>query len=125
MRASRAYSVYNRAAGARKLTSVARPAVVRHVLPLARGPRRPHVRRRRRPRAHCGQPGGQRARLGSRTLEEVPLEEVAELIRRIHRASGTSEAAALKRALLDAYALVRLTARADEYLGLALDVAEL
>lgn len=55
----------------------------------------------------------------------MPLEEVAELIRRIHRASGTSEAAALKRALLDAYALVRLTARADEYLGLALDVAEL
>jgi hypothetical protein len=53
--------------------------------------------------------------LGPRTLEEVPLDEIAELMRRL----GTSDEAALKRGVLQAYGLVRLTQRADEYLGLA------
>jgi hypothetical protein len=61
--------------------------------------------------------------LGPRALEEVPLDEIAELVRRM-RAAGTGSATELKRAVLDAYGLVRLTTRADEYLGLALGLAD-
>ena len=57
--------------------------------------------------------------LGSRTLDEVPLDEVAELMRRLTEA-GASD---LKRAVLDTYGLVRLTGRADEYLERAIELA--
>jgi hypothetical protein len=50
--------------------------------------------------------------LGPRALDEVPLREVAELMRRL-RAAGATE---LPRAVLDAYGLVRMTAKAEEYL---------
>jgi hypothetical protein len=50
--------------------------------------------------------------LGPRTLDEVPLREVAELMRRL-RAAGLGE---LPRAVLDAYGLVRMTAKAEDYL---------
>ena len=50
--------------------------------------------------------------LGPRTLEEVPLDEVAELMRRLH-SGGASD---LKRGVLDTYGLIRLTGRADDYL---------
>jgi hypothetical protein len=53
--------------------------------------------------------------LGPRTLDEVPLGEVAELMRRL-RAAGATE---LPRAVLDTYGLVRMTAKADEYLRYA------
>jgi ketosteroid isomerase-like protein len=53
--------------------------------------------------------------LGPRTLEEVPLDEVAELMRRL-RDGGASD---LKRAVLDTYGLVRLTARAEQFLEAA------
>jgi hypothetical protein len=53
--------------------------------------------------------------LGPRTLDEVPLREVAELMRRL-RAAGATE---LPRAVLDAYGLVRMTAKAEEYLAYA------
>jgi hypothetical protein len=61
--------------------------------------------------------------LGPRTLEEVPLDEIAELMRGLAAARGLSGATELKRAVLSAYGLVRLTARADEYLGLAVELA--
>jgi len=57
--------------------------------------------------------------LGPRTLDEVPLDEVAELMERL-TAAGAND---LKRAVLDTYGLVRLTGRADEYLELAIELA--
>jgi hypothetical protein len=126
IRASRAYGIYNRAAGGKKLTSAARAPLAsaaywlsrerkivlapRDDIPwqeddVLRAPDTPAVRVRK---------------LGPRTLEEVPLDEVAELMRRL----GLSDDAALKRAVLSAYGLVRLTARADEYLALALGLRD-
>jgi hypothetical protein len=57
--------------------------------------------------------------LGPRTLEEVPLDEVAALMRLLREAGAHD----LKRAVLDAYGLVRLTTRADQYLERALAAA--
>jgi hypothetical protein len=53
--------------------------------------------------------------LGPRALDEVPLGEVGELMRRL-REAGAGE---LKRAVLDAYGLVRMTGKAEEYLMVA------
>jgi hypothetical protein len=112
--ADRAYALYNRASGGKKLTTTARAPLSSSVHWLAREqkvvfadevirlPDQPAVRVRA---------------LGARTLEEVPLDEVAELMRRL-RDSGHSE---LKRAVLSTYGLVRLTQRADEYLTSALE----
>jgi dethiobiotin synthetase len=129
MTATRAYSLYNRGAGGRKLTSAARAplssalnwlaregkvALVREAdVPwqgddVVRMPDHPEVRVRE---------------LGPRELIEVPLDEIAELMRRLRAAHGVGDPTGLKRAVLSAYGLVRLTARADEYLGLALDLA--
>lgn len=107
--ASRAYALYNRASGGRKLTSIARAplssslhwlAQERKVLlgddGVVRMPDQPAVRVRE---------------LGDRTLEEVPLDEIAELMRRLGPAHDP------KRAVLNAYGLIRLTQRADEYLN--------
>jgi hypothetical protein len=49
----------------------------------------------------------------------VPLDEIAELMRRLRDGHGVHGEAELKRAVLSTYGLVRLTTRADEYLGLA------
>ena len=120
--AGRAFGLYTRAAGGRKLTGAAKAPLtgsawrlkIQERLEIARegavtiedddvlrpaGGRTVHVRE-----------------LGPRTLEEVPLEEVAELMLRL-REAGAGD---LKRAVLDAYGLVRLTARADAYLERAL-----
>jgi hypothetical protein len=59
--------------------------------------------------------------LGPRTLDEVPLNEVAELMRRL-RAAGATE---LPRAVLDTYGLVRMTAKAEDYLARAEELAAL
>jgi len=59
--------------------------------------------------------------LGTRTLTEVPLEEIAELMVRLRGLSPTGEID-LKRAVLDTYGLARMTARADEYLESALEL---
>jgi dethiobiotin synthetase len=130
MRATRAYALYNRASGGRKLTSVARAPLSSAAYWLSREnkvvltpeseipwqgddllrlPDTPAVRVRE---------------LGPRVLEEVPLDEIAELIRRIRAARGVADPSELKRAVLSEYGLVRLTARADEYLTLAIDLAE-
>jgi hypothetical protein len=125
MRASRAFALYNRASGGKKLTTVARVPLASAVhwlaqerkivltkeqdIPwqgddLVRAPDSPAVRVRE---------------LGPRTLEEVPLDEIAELMRRIRAARGISGENDLKRAVLSTYGLIRMTAKADEYLGLA------
>jgi hypothetical protein len=128
MRASRAYALYNRASGGKKLTSVARAPLSSAVYWLAqeqrlvltpkdeipwqdddliRLPRTPAVKVRE---------------LGPRTLEEVPLDEIAELISRLRAARGIGDDTEMKRAILSAYGLMRLTSRADEYLRLALQL---
>ena len=125
MLASRAYALYNRASGGKKLTSIARAplssaiywlAQERKVL-LTRADEIPWqeedmVRLPDAPEVHVRE-------LGPRTLEEVPLDEIAELMRRQRAGDG----AAAKRAVLEAYGLKRLTTRADAYLELAVGLA--
>jgi dethiobiotin synthetase len=114
MLATRAYTLYNRASGGKKLTTIARAPLSSAIHWLAqerkvtfedevvRLPDQPAVRVRE---------------LGDRVLEEVPLDEVAELMRRL----GLQDPDQLKRAVLTAYGLVRLTQRADEYLNAAIE----
>ena len=127
--ATRAYSLYNKAAGGRKLTSAARAPLSSALHWLAREGKITLVRE-----ADVPWQGDDVARmpdhpevrvreLGPRELIEVPLDEIAELMRRLRAAHGVADPTGLKREVLNAYGLVRLTARADEYLGLALDLA--
>ena len=114
MVATRAYTLYNRASGGKKLTTTARAplssalhwlAQERKVVledDVVRLPDQPAVRVRE---------------LGDRVLEEVPLDEVAELMGRL----GLQDPDQLKRAVLGAYGLIRLTQRADEYLNAAIE----
>ena len=129
MTATRAYSLYNKASGGRKLTSAARAPLSSAMYWLAREGKITLVRE-----ADVPWQGDDVARmpdhpevrvreLGPRELIEVPLDEIAELMRRLRAAQGVGDAMGLKRAVLSSYGLVRLTARADEYLGLALDLA--
>lgn len=129
MRASRAYALYNRASGGRKLTSVARAPLSSAVYWLAQEHRLVLTRSEDIPWQDDDlirlpdSPAVKVRELGPRTLEEVPLDEIAELAGRLRAAGAPDDPAELKRALLSAYGLTRLTARADEYLGLALDLA--
>lgn len=119
--AGRAFGLYTRAAGGKKLTGAAKA-------PLTGAAWRLKVQGR----LEIGREGATTIEnddvlrpaggatvhvreLGPRTLEEVPLDEVAELMRRLE-AGGPLAPDDLKRAVLDAYGLIRLTARADEYL---------
>lgn len=125
MRATRAFALYNRASGGKKLTTAARVPLSSAVHWLAqerkivlikedeipwqeddvvRAPDTPAVRVRE---------------LGPRTLEEVPLDEIAELMRRIRSARGIAGENDLKRAVLSTYGLIRMTAKAEDYLGRA------
>jgi hypothetical protein len=130
MTASRAYSLYNRASGGRKLTSVARAPLSSSVYWLAQERKLVLVRRDEIPWQDDDvvrmpdSPAVRVRELGPRALEEVPLDEIAELVRRLRGTHGASDPTELKRAVLNAYGLVRLTARADEYLGLALGLAD-
>jgi hypothetical protein len=129
MRASRAYSLYNRASGGRKLTSVARAPLSSAVYWLAQEHRLILTRKDEIPWQDDDlirlpdTPPVRVRELGPRELIEVPLDEIAELAARLRAARGVAGAQELKRAILDTYGLKRLTARADEYLGLALDLA--
>jgi hypothetical protein len=126
MTASRAYSLYNRAAGGRKLTSVAKAPLSSSVYWLAREGKLALTREADIPWQGDDmvrlpdQPAVRVRELGPRTLDEVPLDEIAELVKLIRARGGAAD---LKRAVLNAYGLVRLTTRADEYLGLAIDLA--
>ncbi len=111
----RAFALYNRASGGKKLTTAARTPLSSAAHWLAREsrivlegdvmrlPDHPPVRIRE---------------LGPRILEEVPLTEIAALMERLPR----TDEAGRKRGILDAYGLTRLTARADEYLGRAAEL---
>jgi dethiobiotin synthetase len=129
MTATRAYALYNRAAGGRKLTSVAKAPLSSAIYWLAREEKLTLTRE-----ADIPWQGGDMVRLpdqpavrvrelGPRSLDEVPLDEIAELIRLIRGTGASSDPTELKRSVLNAYGLVRLTSRADEYLGLAIDLA--
>ena len=129
MTAARAYSLYNRAAGGRKLTSVARAPLSSAVYWLAREEKITLTRE-----ADIPWQGGDMVRmpdqppvrvreLGPRSLDEVPLDEIAELAKLLRGTDGSSDPTERKRAILATYGLVRLTSRADEYLGLAIDLA--
>jgi hypothetical protein len=124
--ASRAFGLYNRAAGGKKLTSIARAPLGAAAYWLAMERRVVLVKEADAPWQRDDllrapdQPAMRLRELGPRTLEEVPLDEVAELMRRLRAGSDEER----KRAVLRAYGLVRLTARADEYLGLALGLLE-
>jgi hypothetical protein len=126
--AGRAYALYNRAAGGKKLTTIARAPLSSAIYWLARENRVLLTRSEEIPWQDDDlvrlpdTPPVRVRELGPRTLDEVPLDEIAELMRRLRAAHGTSDGAALKRLVLDAYGLKRLTTRADEYLGLALEV---
>jgi hypothetical protein len=128
MLATRAYAVVNRAGGGRKLTNVARAPLSSALQWLARD--------RRVELTAADEVAGQgdevvrapdappvRVReLGPRDLTEVPLTEIAELMRRLRAGHTATRPNELKRAVLDTYGLRRLTARADEYLGAAVDL---
>jgi hypothetical protein len=124
--ASRAYGLYNRAAGGRKLTTIARAPLSSAAYRL-----RAEGRVEIATSAQAGEQGEDVLRLagtpavrvrelGPRALDEVPLEEVAELMRRLR----TAGAADLPRAVLDTYGLVRMTTKAEEYLGRAARLAD-
>jgi dethiobiotin synthetase len=129
MTATRAYSLYNRASGGRKLTSVAKAPLSSAVYWLAREGKLTLTREADIPWQGDDmvrlpdQPAVRVRELGPRTLDEVPLDEIAELIKLIRVGRGMTDPAELKRAVLSTYGLVRLTTRADEYLGLAIDLA--
>lgn len=122
MLASRAYALYNRAAGGKKLTSVARAPLANSVYHLAREGTLALVRADDAPWQGDDQvrlpdaPEVLVRELGPRELIEVPLDEVAELMRRL---TATGQAEDLKRAVLTTYGLTRMTARAEQYLTTA------
>jgi hypothetical protein len=130
MTASRAYALYNRASGGRKLTSVARAPLSSSVYWLAQERKVVLTRKDSIPWQDDDlvrmpdSPAVRVRELGPRDLIEVPLDEVSALIRRLRSAGGARDAAAAKRAVLNLYGLKRLTTRADEYLGLALGLAD-
>jgi len=125
MRATRAYALYNRASGGKKLTTTARVPLASAVHWLGQERKIVLLKRDEIPWQDDDivrlpdTPAVRVRDLGPRTLEEVPLDEIAELMRRLRAARGISGDQDLKRAVLSSYGLVRMTAKADEYLGLA------
>ncbi|HEX8084763.1 MAG TPA: AAA family ATPase [Solirubrobacteraceae bacterium] len=109
--ATRAYAIYNKAAGGKKLTSVARAPLSNSIYHLAREGKvvldEDDVVRLPDTAAVVVR------ELGPRELIEVPLDEIAELMRRL----GPQDD--LKRAVLNTYGLIRMTARAEQYLAAA------
>jgi hypothetical protein len=112
--ADRAYRMYLKASGGKALTSIARAPLSGAAFRLRQAGAIAFD-----DGAEVLRPAGTEAvrvrELGPRTLDEVPPEEVAELMRRL-RAAGATE---LPRAVLDTYGLVRMTAKAEEYLAYA------
>ena len=120
--AARAYALYNRAAGGKKLTAVARAPLSNAVYHLAREGRIALVPEDQAPWQHDDvvrlpdTPPVVVRELGPRELIEVPLDEIAELMRRLQ---GSGQQTDLKRAVLTTYGLVRMTSRAEQYLATA------
>jgi hypothetical protein len=130
MTATRAYSLYNRAAGGKKLTSIARAPLSSAIYWLAQERKVALTRKDEVPWQGDDlvrlpdSPAVRVRELGPRALDEVPLDEIAALVGRLRSARGVTGETDLKRGVLGAYGLVRLTTHADEYLGLALRLAE-
>jgi hypothetical protein len=122
--AARAYALYNKASGGKKLTSIARAPLSGAAYRLRMAGRIEIVPADETPGQGdeilrvTGSPPVRVRELGPRSLDEVPLPEIAELMERLTTAGAND----LKRAVLDAYGLVRMTAKADEYLERALEL---
>lgn len=118
--AERAYRLYVKASGGKALTSIARAPLsgATFRLKAAGAIEMEEGSEVLRP---AGTAEVRVRELGPRALDEVPLREVAELMRRL-RAAGASE---LPRAVLDAYGLVRMTAKAEDFLAQAEQVSEM
>jgi hypothetical protein len=122
--AARAYGLYNKASGGKKLTSIARAPLSSAAYRLRMAGRIEIVPAEDTPGQDdeifrvAGTPPVRVRELGPRSLDEVPLPEIAELMERLTTAGADD----LKRAVLDAYGLVRMTAKADEYLERALEL---
>jgi hypothetical protein len=118
--AERAYRLYVRASGGKALTSIARAPLSGATFRLvnAGAIEMEEGSEVLRP---AGTPEVRVRELGPRALDEVPLREVAELMRRL-RAAGATE---LPRAVLDAYGLVRMTAKAEDFLAQAESVSNM
>ena len=119
--ADRAYGLYNRASGGHKLTSVVRAPLSGSAYRLKGDGKIAFDEDEGDALLRAaGSPRVKVRELGGRTLDEVPLSEIAELMRRL-RATGASD---LPRATLDAYGLVRMTSRAQDILGRAQALAD-
>jgi hypothetical protein len=110
--ADRAYRLYVRASGGKALTTIARAPLsgAAHRLRQAGA-----IAFEDEVLRLAGTPPVRVRELGPRPLEDVPVAEVAELMRRLRQAGATD----LSRATLDAYGLVRMTAKAEQYLAQA------
>jgi hypothetical protein len=117
--AERAYRLYIRASGGKALTSIARAPLSGATFRL-RNAGAIEMEEGSEVLRPAGTPEVRVRELGPRALDEVPMREVAELMRRL-RAAGATE---LPRAVLDAYGLVRMTAKAEDFLVQAQSVAD-
>jgi hypothetical protein len=118
--AERAYRLYVKASGGKALTSIARAPLsgATFRLKAAGAIEMEEGSEVLRP---AGTAEVRVRELGPRALDEVPLREVAELMRRLRDAGATE----LPRAVLDAYGLVRMTAKAEDFLAQAEQVSEM
>ena len=116
--AERAYRLYVKASGGKALTSIARAPLSGSTFRL-RNAGAIDFEEGSEVLRPAGTPEVRVRELGPRALDEVPLREVAELMRRL-RAAGATE---LPRAVLDAYGLVRMTAKAEDFLAQAEQVS--
>lgn len=117
--AERAYRLYVKASGGKALTSIARAPLSGAMFRL-RNAGAIEVEEGSEVLRPAGTPEVRVRELGPRPLDDVPLREVAQLMQRL-RAAGATE---LPRAVLDAYGLVRMTAKAEDFLAQAQIVAE-
>jgi hypothetical protein len=118
--AERAYRLYVKASGGKALTSIARAPLSGATFRLRQAGAIDFEEGSEVLRP-AGTPEVRVRELGPRALDEVPLREVAELMRRL-RAVGATE---LPRAVLDAYGLVRMTAKAEDFLAQAESVSNM
>jgi hypothetical protein len=124
--AGRAFNLYTRASGGKKTTSAAKAPLAGSAWRLKIAERLAIGRADATTIADddvlrvAGTDPVRVRELGPRTLEEVPLNEVAALMRRLRESDPARPATDLKRAVLDAYGLIRMTARAEQYLDQAL-----
>jgi hypothetical protein len=118
--AERAYRLYIKASGGKALTSIARAPLSGATFRL-RAAGAIEMEEGSEVLRPAGTPEVRVRELGPRALDEVPLREVAELMRRL-RAAGATE---LPRAVLDAYGLVRMTAKAEDFLAQAESVSNM